>query len=134
MNNLKKILQTNNLKATHQRLSILNTLEQQGHIDIDNLYNTIIKQNPTISKATLYRNINELIEKDIIVEVKIPHQKNRYEIKKDPHIHLVCKFCGDVLDNTVDLSMIINNIQHNTQFQIQSSFVIFEGICPSCKG
>ena len=132
MDKLKQVLQNNDLKATHQRLCILDTLEKKGHIDIDNLFELVSKQYPTISKATLYRNINELIDKNIVVEVKIPHQKNRYEIKKEPHIHLVCKYCGEVIDDIIDISSLINNIKQTKQFQVESSSILFEGVCKNC--
>lgn len=82
MERFKDVLKASNLKSTHQRLAILDSIDQFGHIDIDTLFDVIIRKYPTMSKATLYRNINDLINFHILEEVKLPHQKQQYEIKK----------------------------------------------------
>ena len=73
MNQFADVLKANNLKSTHQRLTILQHVDQFGHVDIDTLYEAILKKYPTISKATLYRNINDLLSFHIIEEVKLPN-------------------------------------------------------------
>jgi len=61
MDRFKEVLKASNLKSTHQRLAILDSIDQFGHVDIDTLYDSIFQKYPTMSKATLYRNINDLI-------------------------------------------------------------------------
>lgn len=82
MEHFKALLQANQLKSTHQRLAILEAIERFGHIDIDTLYTTITQKYPTMSKATLYRNINDLMSFSILEEVKLPHQKQTLRDKK----------------------------------------------------
>jgi Fur family peroxide stress response transcriptional regulator len=132
MTNFKDILQSKELKATHQRLIILEELENLEHVEIDKLYEHIIIKLPTLSKATLYRNINELVSKDIISEVKISNQKNLYEITKVPHIHLVCNKCNNIIDDMIDISTLLDEITKYSHFKIESSSMIFNGICQKC--
>jgi len=132
MLDFKEILKNKELKATQQRLVILNQLDILKHIDIDGLYENIIDKLPTLSKATLYRNINELIEKNIINEIKVNNKKTLYEITKEPHIHLVCKVCGSVMDNMCDISPLEEKISSKSDFKIESSNVIFNGTCHNC--
>ena len=82
MDRFTDVLKASNLKSTHQRLSILHAIDIFGHVDIDTLYEAIVRKCPTMSKATLYRNINDLISFHILEEVKLPNQKQQYEIKK----------------------------------------------------
>ncbi|WP_041962853.1 Fur family transcriptional regulator [Sulfurospirillum cavolei] len=133
MERFKDVLKANNLKSTHQRLAILDSIDQFGHIDIDTLFDVIIRKYPTMSKATLYRNINDLINFHILEEVKLPHQKQQYEIKKVPHIHLLCSKCGSVEDIFIDTKPLLEAISHQSGFTINSSFMVMNGICQHCR-
>jgi len=133
MEKFKDVLKESNLKATHQRLAILKYIESYGHIDIDTLFNAIICQYPTLSKATLYRNINNLLSFHILEEVKFPHQKQHYEIKKIPHIHLLCIRCGSVKDIFIDTKLLLKSISVQSDFTINSSFIVMNGLCKECQ-
>jgi Fe2+ or Zn2+ uptake regulation protein len=132
MERFKELLKASNLKSTHQRLAILDAIEQCGHIDIDTLFETIIRKYPTMSKATLYRNINDLIAFHILEEVKLPYQKQQYEIKKVPHIHLLCSHCKEVEDIFIDTKPLLESITHQSGFKINNSFMVMNGLCRSC--
>ncbi len=133
MDKYQKLLKSNNMKSTHQRLSILNRIDDFGHIDIDLLYSKLLEESPSLSKATLYRNISDLITSSIIEEIKLPNQKQQYELKKDPHIHLLCKSCNSVKDFDVDLNDLYNNINSNGNFQVEKSFIVIKGVCSKCS-
>jgi len=133
MEKYKDILKASNLKSTHQRLAILDSIETFGHIDIDTLFDAIIRKYPTMSKATLYRNINDLLACHILEEVKLPHQKQQYEIKKIPHIHLLCNQCGSVEDMFIDTTPLLESISFQSDFTINTSFIVMNGICKACK-
>lgn len=133
MEKFKDILKANNLKSTHQRLAILNCIDTFGHIDIDAIYDTIFEKYPSMSKATLYRNINDMISFHILEEVKLPNQKQQYEIKKVPHIHLLCKNCTKVEDIFVETKSLLETITLNSGFTISNSFIVMNGTCKECK-
>lgn len=132
MKSFETVLRENNLKTTHQRLAILNEIERAGHIDIDNLFKIIKKNFPTMALGTLYRNLTELKDRTILSEVKIPKQKNVYEITKESHIHLVCEECGKIEDfDSID-STIIDNVADKSGYKLKSVQVSMTGICSSC--
>ena len=133
MERFKEVLKSRNLKSTHQRLAILKCIESSGHIDIDSLYESIIQHYPTMSKATLYRNINDLIDCDVLEEIKLPYHKQQYEIKKAPHVHLLCTECKLVQDMTVDTAPLFDSISSQSGFQIYSSQLIVNGLCKTCQ-
>ncbi|EJP74803.1 ferric uptake regulator family protein [Campylobacter sp. FOBRC14] len=68
------------------------------HPTIDELYDEILKENPSVSLATVYKNLNTLKDEGLVVEVNIVNQKPRYDIYEYPHIHVVCETCGHVED------------------------------------
>lgn len=133
MDRFKDVLKASNLKSTHQRLAILDCIDMFGHVDIDTLYDAIVRKYPTMSKATLYRNINDLILFHILEEVKLPHQKQQYEIKKVPHIHLLCTQCSGVEDIFIDTKTLLHTIETKSGFSINNSFIVMNGTCKTCS-
>lgn len=133
MDRFKDVLKASNLKSTHQRLAILDCIDMFGHVDIDTLYDAIVRKYPTMSKATLYRNINDLIMFHILEEVKLPQQRQQYEIKKVPHIHLLCTQCSNVEDVFVDTKTLLQAIETKSGFSINNSFIVMNGTCKTCS-
>lgn len=91
-------LKNSGLKVTPQRISVLKVLGQHTHPTIDELYEQILKENPSVSLATVYKNLNTLKDEGLVVEVNAVNQKPRYDIYEKPHIHVVCENCGYVQD------------------------------------
>ena len=133
MNNFTDLLRAHNLKATPQRVEIANTLYNQGHANIEELYDTLLKKFHSISLATIYKNINLMVENAFIQEVKIPHAKSVYELTKETHSHLVCNKCGNVEDITLDLRPVCDLAMHSTEFQIDRADLVFSGLCKKCQ-
>lgn len=133
MNNYTDELRKHHLKATPQRLAIADALYINGHVNIESLYEIMIKKFNSISLATIYKNINLMVENSFIKEVKIPHAKSVYELTKSSHSHMVCQKCGDVEDITIDLQKIIQSASNHTDFKIEDSDLVLSGICKKCQ-
>ena len=122
------LLKQNDLKATIQRTNILKSINRVGHINIDEIYEELKKHYPTISLATIYKNIILMVQQNIIVEIPINGKKSKYELKKDDHIHLICKSCGNIEDR--DLNSCDIDIEN---FQIVSKQINLYGLCKNCQ-
>lgn len=133
MNNYTEILRQHNLKATPQRLAITDVLYVKGHISIENLYMVMVKKFNSISLATIYKNINLMLENSFIQEVKIPHAKSVYELTKESHSHLACEKCGEIEDIVIDLDNILYETSKITTFKINSSDLVLSGLCKNCQ-
>lgn len=101
-NDFVNLLKTKELKATPQRLCVLKELDKKMHPTIDDLYEALRRENPSMSLATVYKNIGTLKEKGIVIEVNISDGKMRYDIYSKPHIHLLCKQCHSISDMDYD--------------------------------
>jgi Fur family transcriptional regulator, peroxide stress response regulator len=126
------LLKHHQLKATPQRIAIIEFMDQAGHITIDELYQAVRHKFTSISLATLYKNIHTMLEVSLIREVKIAGQKTKYEIEKESHAHLVCKECGALHDIDFDPSPILADVVHTTRYQPDEISVVISGICPEC--
>jgi Fur family ferric uptake transcriptional regulator/Fur family peroxide stress response transcriptional regulator len=131
MINYITLLKSNDLKATIQRTSILKSIDQAGHINIDEIYEDVKEQYPTLSLATIYKNIILMQENHVIIEVPMNGEKSKYELKKDDHIHLICQNCGDIQDTKITKktqeALVIEN------FQLNSSQINLYGFCQTCQ-
>jgi len=133
MFNSSVLLKEYNLKVTPQRVAIVDELYQNGHMNIDELYQTLLKKFPSISLATIYKNINAMVEKIFLNEVKIPEAKTVYELAKEEHSHLVCSSCGHIEDIHVDTSILNKSIATISDFKVEDTKVVFSGICSKCQ-
>ena len=126
-------LKEKKLKVTPQRMAILNEIKKNGHISIEEIYENIKKDYPSISLATVYKNITSLYEANLLREVKAPYQKQRYELSCDRHIHVSCEKCGKLEDVHLELSSVMNECSDITQYQLHDMSVVFLGICADCR-
>lgn len=126
-------LQSHKLKVTPQRLEIVDILCKNGHINIDDLYKSLQSKFPSLSLATVYKNINTMCEKLFLSEVKIPNIKNVYELTKDEHSHVVCSKCNAIMDIDLDSTSVFNEAKIKSNYDINKSAIVFNGICPNCK-
>ncbi|MEA3369732.1 MAG: Fur family transcriptional regulator [Campylobacterota bacterium] len=133
MNNYTDILRQHNLKATPQRLEITNALYQNGHISIEKLYDIMLKKFSSISLATIYKNVNLMLEASFIQEVKVPNAKSVYELTKDTHSHIICHSCGEIMDIELDLDSVISNATKHSNYKIDKSDLVLSGTCQNCQ-
>ncbi|WP_200762981.1 Fur family transcriptional regulator [Nitrosophilus alvini] len=127
------ILKDYDLKVTPQRINILKIIDKEGHISIEDLYTQIKEFFPSISLATLYKNINTMCDTGLIKEIKIPHSKSKYELSKEDHSHLLCMKCGKVEDIKISADKFIQKAENLSGYKIENISILFKGVCPSCQ-
>ena len=132
MENYTTLLKQYDLKVTPQRIAIVEELYKNGHMNIDELYRNLLSKFPSISLATMYKNINSMVEKLFLSEVKIPESKSVYELTKTEHAHMVCSSCGSICDIMLDVSSIVHEASTLTDFKIDSTNIVLNGTCGKC--
>ncbi|MDD2357689.1 MAG: Fur family transcriptional regulator [Thiovulaceae bacterium] len=131
--NYENLLRGHGLKVTPQRLGILSLMDQQGHMNVDDLYLQIKEKFASISLATMYKNINAMMSASIITEIKIPKQKSRFEIVKESHGHLLCQECGEFMDIELDIAKMVDDVSAKSSYQLFEASLVLSGICPLCQ-
>ena len=129
------LLKESGLKATFQRMNILERIEEHGHMSIDAIYDEVIKTHPSLSLATIYKNIILMVEKGVLVEVPISGNKSKYELCKEDHIHLVCTECGEVEDKPKDsvADDLFASLTQKENFTLSKQQINLYGVCSHCK-
>ena len=122
------------MKYSRQRESILNSLnEKLDHPTAEMVYNCVKKEQPNISLGTVYRNLNQLVEQGVLRRIATPTSGDRFDIRTDPHAHLLCTWCGKVLDLEDDLiSELDRNVMRTTGFLVNDRQLLLSGICADC--
>ena len=129
--NLKKIILKN--VENKNGLEIINQLEINGHMNVDDLYKNLLNKYSNISFATIYKNINIMLEKKYLYEVKIPNKKDVYELVKQKHSHVVCTSCDKIEDITIDTKDLFNKATAVSSYNLNDSMIVFNGLCATCK-
>ncbi len=135
MKSHSELLMESGLKATIQRLSILEIVQRYGHSTIDDIYAIVREKHASISLATVYKNIEILLQKGVMAEVPIAGRKSKYEIKKSDHIHLICQECGSVEDEMMETipQEQLMRIAQKDDFSLSQSQINLYGICRNCR-
>ena len=131
MNKVRVVARRN----TIQRSFVLEAVnELHCHATADEVYREVIKKHPTISKATVYRNLNLLSEMGEIRRLEIPGSAERFDHISYNHCHVKCKACGRVFDVDMDfVTGLENGIRDAHGFDFTDYDIIFHGVCPECK-
>jgi Fur family ferric uptake transcriptional regulator/Fur family peroxide stress response transcriptional regulator len=135
MKNYAELLKKHGLKATFQRMTILAGIDELGHANVDEIYSKVLETHPTLSLATVYKNIVTMVEEGVLVEVPIAGKKSKYELKKEEHLHLVCVECGSVVDRELDpiLEEDTLNVAKNSSFALKARQLNLYGVCDKCQ-
>lgn len=98
----------------------------------------LTKQGTRVNKTTVYREIQSLLAKEMIVPVFIDETHTKYELKMDHHHHLVCKGCGEIeevealgLEKTFPLFE--KKLKQKKKFQSITHTLEFFGFCQDCS-
>lgn len=118
-----------------QREIILETFKYLNHPTAEQIYDKIHQKNSTISKSTVYRNLNILLENKTIKKIKVLNNLDRYDYIGKEHYHVICNKCGKVFDfiyqfKKEELKELIHN-QTNVITNVDS--IILYGICEECN-
>ncbi len=135
MSQYVEILKESGLKATFQRMTILAAIEGMGHASVDEIYEKVLESHPTLSLATVYKNIVAMVERAVLVEVPISGKKSKYELRKKEHLHLICTECGSVSDRPLDptINEDTRKVAEDSSFELRDRQVNLYGLCGECR-
>ena len=128
------ILKAVNLKTTKKRMMILSVLNNSDSpLTSEDILDQTSKE-VNMNLSTIYRALNALTEKGIVLKQPSNDGKTYYQINNREHKHqLVCSLCNKVvLVNCCPLKKIENDLCKETGFTITSHNLEFTGICPEC--
>lgn len=126
----------NSHRNTLQRAIVLQEVQQiQGHATANMIYDKICTSHPTISRATVYRNLKALEQDKAIMRIEVPGGADFFEAKNQKHYHIKCTCCGGLFDASLPyIPQLLELAQAEDQcFRLSTYSLLFEGLCPSCQ-
>ncbi len=128
-------LHSQGYRLTSQRQLILEVIRRaDDHVTPEQVYTTIHRRNPAISRATIYRTLDFLCEMRLIHALYWGGQMY-YEITTDrPHHHLICHACGGIEECQPDLLQVLfEAVEKKHRFSIDMDHVALFGLCQHCR-
>ena len=136
MHSMVSKLREHDFRITPQRLAVLRVLAaSEGHPSVERVYETVRRDFPTTSIATIYKTVHLLKQINEVLEIALPDGSNRYDGNKPfPHPHVICVRCKKIIDPDLgSLKDITAEAADQTGFDILSHRLDFFGICSDCK-
>ncbi len=134
---LSEILKRENLKSTRHRITILEILkDKQLPLSAEDLYFMLKENGVSISLSTVYRVLETLNEKGIVVRTSIPDEnKAVYEFYNNEHKHhLLCVKCRKILPvDGCPLDEYEKQLESRFGFAVAGHKLEVYGYCKSCK-
>ena len=123
------------LPLTVQRVDILRAvLERDDHPTADQVYESVKERIPGLSRTTVYRVLEKLVEWGVLRRLHHPGASVRFDGRVHRHHHLVCRVCGCVIDfENAGFDELRLPPRLRQGFQIEDYSVHFTGLCAECK-
>ena len=121
-------------RMTSQRLKILMYLRSvRTHPSAEMVHKAVSRDLPTITLATVYRNLNILADEGEILKITVDNE-SRFDGFSHHHQHCICRDCGNITDmERKDIKeFALGNIDRKI-FEPDSVKIIFHGICKKCS-
>ena len=135
MEDLVQRLRDCGIAVTPQRLAVLASLRnRRDHPSAEHIYQEVRRQLPTISFNTVYKALEVLCQKGIVVKGNPLHEVARYDGIMNSHAHLICRRCHHIINLDWDAGVfpgLAPAQQHG--FQLDYPSLIFWGLCPECQ-
>ena len=133
----RKYLERRGLKLTTERRALFDEVfARHEHLEADELLVRLRAKHKKISRATIYRTLDLLVDSGIVGRVRIGESGYRYERLRagDHHDHLICRECGRVVEfYEPRIEELQDEVCERYGFILLDHSHQMRGICRSCR-
>ena len=132
---LDRICSERGVPCTMQRRLVLEAvLDTEDHPTAEQVHQRISAKVRGISRATIHRNLEVLVEMDLIGKACHHGAVTRYDARTGQHHHLVCTRCDKVIDfHDEQLDCLAVPDTSSLGFEIVDVQVLARGLCRECR-
>ncbi len=124
-------------KRSGKRDFIVNVfLRQEGHLTADDLFDLIRREDQRISRATVYRALQWMVDAGIARKVDFGEGRFRFEhsYRHPRHFHLICKSCNRSFEFlSSDIEALLEEVAAARNFAPRQSVLQIHGTCEECR-
>jgi len=122
-------------RYSRQREMIFEYLKNTtAHPTAETVYNDLKAQSPQLSLATVYRNLNLLVEMGKAVKLDTGENVDRFDANINNHYHFVCTCChkvSDIFDGILSVKSIEDIVGDG--FSVEGHKLFIYGKCACCN-
>jgi len=127
-----KKLKKAGFKITPQRTAIMEYLmTSREHPSAETIYKELRKVYPSLSRNTVYEALESFERQRLVFDIIDRDGIRRYDAHTEPHIHLICLECGEIIDVPYDDRRILSKVKN--QFIPEKSVFYIYGRCKNEK-
>ena len=135
--NFEEYLKSKKLKITPQRERILEEVfSNHDHFEVDDLFFRLYAKIDHISRSTVYRTLNLLVQGGFLREVISGERHSHYEhtLGHRHHDHLVCLGCGKIIEfSNIRIEDLQDDVCKKHNFEPHSHRLQINGFCRNCQ-
>lgn len=128
-------LKEKNVRMTSQRYAILAYLvDGNRHPTVNEIYDDLKEEFPTMSVATIYNNLKFFKEAGILQELPFGDGSSRFDLTTIDHYHKICRECGKIEDfhypelkESKELEEVLDG------FKVEKHNLELIGLCKECQ-
>ena len=130
-------LRKHSLKITPERVTIIDEINIiNQHFDPDMLLFKLKNRNLKVSRATIYRTLDLLVDCGLVMKNVLGNSTVLYEKKYDTqvHDHFLCQSCGEIIEfYDKDLKIIHQKLSQEHNLMVTDYTHQVFGICGRCR-
>jgi Fur family peroxide stress response transcriptional regulator len=120
--------------TVQRRVIVEEVLLRRDHPTAEQIYDTIRASVPEISRGTVYRTLESLVQLGAIRRAHHLGPATRFDSNTDRHHHLVCVACNRAIDfEDAQLDQLPLPSRRRTGFRITDYSIHFTGLCAECQ-
>jgi Fur family ferric uptake transcriptional regulator len=118
-----------------QRDLVRHVFAQHNHFDAENLIEDLKKAGLRVSRATVYRTLNKLVDAGMLRRLEMgPRTFFEHDYGYPQHEHLVCERCGRIIEfQSPAIAALFREVCSQHQFQSSGHTLILRGTCAECN-
>jgi Fur family transcriptional regulator, ferric uptake regulator len=123
-------------RSSKRDLIVTVFLRQEGHLSADDLVALAKREDPRISRATVYRTLQWMVDAGVARKVDFGEGRFRFEhsYRHPRHFHLICKDCNRSYEFlSSDIESLVEEVAAARGFQARQSVVQIYGTCDACR-
>lgn len=131
-----EFLRSRGLRATAERRALIREIfAQHGHIDAEAILAAVRQRGLSISRATVYRNLDLVVQAGLAHKVRLSGRSYLYEHlhSGQRHDHMACRCCGRMVEFvSPGITALLGEICRAHGFDGRQSQLQILSLCRSC--
>ncbi len=118
-----------------QRDMVKFIFSKHNHFDADQLVDEMKQTGFQVSRATIYRTLNKLVDAGLLRRLDIgPRMYYEHDYGYPQHDHLVCEKCHKMVEfQYPDMEEVLRDVCRQHDFQMAGHSFVISGICGTCN-